>query len=103
MLGFSSDIDILKLLIKELELVKSVAITTDGWKCKYTHRNYETVTPHYKNPICESKQATDANFNAGLTYMLDNINEMAVFAVFVPNSDAKIVSIIWHGLHAVRL
>jgi proline dehydrogenase len=34
----------------------------------------------YKNPICESKQATDANFNAGLTYMLDNINEMAVFA-----------------------
>jgi proline dehydrogenase len=34
----------------------------------------------YKNPICESKQATDDNFNAGLTYMLDNINEMAVFA-----------------------
>lgn len=33
-----------------------------------------------KNPICESKQATDDNFNAGLTYMLDNINEMAVFA-----------------------
>jgi proline dehydrogenase len=34
----------------------------------------------YKNPICESKQATDDNFNAGLTYMLDNINEMAIFA-----------------------
>ncbi len=34
----------------------------------------------YKNPICESKEATDDNFNAGLTYMLDNINEMAVFA-----------------------
>lgn len=33
-----------------------------------------------KNPICESKQATDDNFNAGLTYMLDNISEMAVFA-----------------------
>ena len=34
----------------------------------------------YKNPICESKQATDDNFNEGLNYMLDNINEMAVFA-----------------------
>ena len=34
----------------------------------------------YKNPICESKQATDDNFNAGLNYMLENINEMAVFA-----------------------
>jgi proline dehydrogenase len=34
----------------------------------------------YKNPICESKQATDINFNEGLNYMLDNINEMAVFA-----------------------
>ena len=34
----------------------------------------------YKNPICESKEATDANFNDGLTYMLDNINEMAIFA-----------------------
>jgi proline dehydrogenase len=34
----------------------------------------------YKNPICESKQATDDNFNEGLNYMLDNINEMAIFA-----------------------
>lgn len=34
----------------------------------------------YKNPICESKQATDINFNNGLNYMLDNITEMAVFS-----------------------
>ena len=34
----------------------------------------------YKNPICESKQATDNNFNEGLDYMLDNISEMAIFA-----------------------
>lgn len=34
----------------------------------------------YKNPICESKQATDDNFNTALNYMLDNINEMSVFA-----------------------
>jgi proline dehydrogenase len=34
----------------------------------------------YKNPICETKQATDTNFNEGLNYMLDNITELAVFA-----------------------
>ena len=34
----------------------------------------------YKNPICETKHATDTNFNEGLNYMLDNITEMAVFA-----------------------
>lgn len=34
----------------------------------------------FKNPICESKQATDDNFNEGLNYMLDNITEMAIFA-----------------------
>ncbi len=34
----------------------------------------------YKNPICESKQATDDNFNEGLNYMLDNLTEMAIFA-----------------------
>jgi proline dehydrogenase len=34
----------------------------------------------YKNPICETKHATDTNFNIGLNYMLDNITEMAVFA-----------------------
>ena len=34
----------------------------------------------FKNPICESKQATDYNFNEGLNYMLDNITEMAIFA-----------------------
>lgn len=38
------------------------------------------VEKGYKNPICESKQATDINFNEGLNYMLDNITEMAVFA-----------------------
>ena len=34
----------------------------------------------FKNPICESKQATDYNFNEGLNYMLDNLTEMAIFA-----------------------
>jgi proline dehydrogenase len=34
----------------------------------------------YKNPICETKQATDDNFNEGLNYMLNNISEMAIFA-----------------------
>ncbi|EKT3957086.1 proline dehydrogenase family protein [Flavobacterium psychrophilum] len=34
----------------------------------------------YKSPICESKQATDDNFNAAVSYMINNIDKMAVFA-----------------------
>ncbi|MEO8236274.1 MAG: proline dehydrogenase family protein [Flavobacterium sp.] len=34
----------------------------------------------YKLPICESKQATDDNFDAAVSYMLNNIDKMAVFA-----------------------
>lgn len=33
----------------------------------------------YKSPICESKQATDDNFNATLTYMMDHLDEMHIF------------------------
>lgn len=34
----------------------------------------------YQSPICENKQATDQNFNAAIDYMMQNINEMAIFA-----------------------
>ncbi|WP_430408331.1 proline dehydrogenase family protein [Kordia sp.] len=34
----------------------------------------------YKSPICISKQATDENFDAGVMYMLDHLDCMAIFA-----------------------
>ncbi|UYW02316.1 proline dehydrogenase family protein [Flavobacterium agricola] len=34
----------------------------------------------YKSPICVSKQATDDNFDAGVQYMMDNLDCMAIFA-----------------------
>lgn len=34
----------------------------------------------YKSPICESKQATDDNFNTGVRYMLDNLSRLSLFA-----------------------
>ncbi|WP_298420827.1 proline dehydrogenase family protein [uncultured Kordia sp.] len=34
----------------------------------------------YKSPICISKQATDENFDAGVSYMLDHLDCMAIFA-----------------------
>lgn len=34
----------------------------------------------YDSPICESKAATDENFNTGLNYMLDNLDCMSLFA-----------------------
>jgi len=34
----------------------------------------------YKDPICANKAATDAMYNDVLVYMMENINDMAVFA-----------------------
>ncbi len=34
----------------------------------------------YKNPICESKAATDINYDAAVEYMIDHIDTMAVYA-----------------------
>ncbi|MFY0714358.1 proline dehydrogenase family protein [Seonamhaeicola sp. NFXS20] len=34
----------------------------------------------YKSPICESKLATDENFNSGLQYIIDNLERISVFA-----------------------
>ena len=34
----------------------------------------------YKSPICESKQATDDNFDAAVSYMINHIDKMAIFA-----------------------
>jgi len=33
-----------------------------------------------KSPICESKNATDDNFNSAVTYMLDNLNVFTIFS-----------------------
>lgn len=34
----------------------------------------------YTSPICQSKQATDENYDAAVTYMVDHIDKMAIFA-----------------------
>ena len=33
----------------------------------------------YKTPICESKKATDENFNEVMKYMMDNLNDIELF------------------------
>ncbi len=33
-----------------------------------------------KSPICESKEATDINYDAAVLYMVENIHKMAIFA-----------------------
>lgn len=33
----------------------------------------------YASPICKNKQATDDNFNAALSYILDNLKDISVF------------------------
>src|SRR5690606_4175133 len=34
----------------------------------------------YKNPICESKEATDINYDNAVAYMMNHIDQMAIFA-----------------------
>jgi proline dehydrogenase len=34
----------------------------------------------YPTPICESKEATDLNYDAAIHYMVENIDKMAIFA-----------------------
>ncbi len=36
--------------MKELEVVDYLAVTTDGWRSKYTNENYEAITLHYQDP-----------------------------------------------------
>ena len=34
----------------------------------------------YPSPICESKEATDHNFDTAVTYMIDHLDKMSIFA-----------------------
>ncbi|WP_417620126.1 proline dehydrogenase family protein [Oceanihabitans sediminis] len=46
----------------------------------YMEKENERAEKHgYPTPICESKQATDDNFNEAVKYMLDNIERMSLF------------------------
>lgn len=42
--------------------------------------NERALEKGYKSPICESKQATDENYNAAIKYMLEHLETMSVFA-----------------------
>lgn len=45
----------------------------------------------YKSPICVDKQATDINYDAGVTYMLENMDCMALFAGTHNEKSSKLV------------
>jgi proline dehydrogenase len=51
----------------------------------------------YKSPICESKQATDYNFDDAVEYMMEHIDKMAIFAgTHNENSSYKLIEIMNH-------
>jgi proline dehydrogenase len=41
--------------------------------------NERAIEKGYKTPMCESKQATDDSFNAIMSYILDNIDDISLF------------------------
>jgi len=42
--------------------------------------NERAIANSYTSPICESKSATDRNFDAGVSYMVENISTLSLFA-----------------------
>jgi len=42
--------------------------------------NDRAIANDYTSPICESKVATDRNFDAGVSYMIENIGVLSLFA-----------------------
>ena len=42
--------------------------------------NLRAQENNYQSPICDSKEATDQNYNAAVQYMLEHLDTMAVFA-----------------------
>ena len=42
--------------------------------------NERAIANDFTSPICESKEATDRNFNNGVTYMLENNGVLSLFA-----------------------
>lgn len=47
----------------------------------YMEKENERAEEHgYESPICKDKQATDINFDVGLTYMIDHLEHMSLFA-----------------------
>lgn len=42
--------------------------------------NERALEKGYKSPICESKQATDINYDNAIKYMIENIDTMTIFA-----------------------
>ncbi|WHT38920.1 proline dehydrogenase family protein [Myroides sp. mNGS23_01] len=45
----------------------------------------------YKSPICVDKKATDINYDAGITFMLENMDCMALFAGTHNENSSKLV------------
>ena len=47
----------------------------------YMEKEHERAADNgYPTPICKDKAATDINFDTGVTYMIDNLDRLALFA-----------------------
>ncbi|WP_435625589.1 proline dehydrogenase family protein [Flagellimonas sp.] len=70
--------------IKELNEIASLEKFKVGLKVvrgAYMEKENERAKEQgYPTPICESKQATDENFDAAIQYMMENLGQMSIFA-----------------------
>ena len=70
--------------IRELNEIASLEKFKVGLKVvrgAYMEKENDRATEQgYSTPICESKQATDENFDAAIQYMMENLGQMSIFA-----------------------
>ena len=51
-----------------------------GSWCLHGKRNKTREEKGYPTPICETKEATDINYDAAVHYMMEKLDKMAIFA-----------------------
>ncbi len=75
--------DRMAFLKKQHDIAKKEGFTL-GYKIvrgAYMEKEHDrALEKGYPTPICESKQATDVNFNEAARYILDNLSEISLFA-----------------------
>lgn len=55
----------------------------------------------YPSPICKSKSETDDNFNAGLLFMLENLNQCEIF-IGSHNEDSNLLAVNFMKKHQIN-
>ncbi|WP_420601291.1 proline dehydrogenase family protein [Flagellimonas sp.] len=67
--------------LNEIAALENFKIGLKVVRGAYMEKENERAKEHgYKSPICVSKKATDENFDAAISFMMENLERMSIFA-----------------------